>query len=388
MKKIIIFGGILLFGGFIGWLIGSFSKFSFDIPIFSTPNVFGMIIYLFGALILVILIHELGHVIGGKLAGYSFFMLTVGPFKWVREQGKVRWRWNTTLNTLGGLTLMVPRVGQSKSQGMALLIIGGPFAGLCLFVISTASILIINMTQPGHIIWGHITFFLMIVAILALGTTVGALLPFSTKGFASDGGQLLDILRGGHRAERRQILMTLSAFSLNGTRPRELDHLLVNRLLELSNQEKDQVAVAAHHFAFYHYLDMGRIDIAGAELDRALELKETYPAELQSGLCLEHAYYQARFGEGAKTAEESLKKGSGGFVEAHTRARAEAAVALSKGDIQGAKIAIDLALSRIDRSIDKGGAKAEKDWIQELYRQVPQSEKDRKAPDICTEKDH
>jgi len=370
VKKIFIFGGILLLGGLTGWLIGSFGKILLAIPAFSAPGVIGMIFFLFGALLFVILIHELGHVIGGRLAGYSFLMLTVGPFKWVREQGKVRWRWNSSINTLGGLTLMVPPGAQTESRGMAPLIIGGPIASFSLFFLSTAIIIIITLAQPGHIIGEYTAFFLMLVAIMALVATVGAVLPFSTGGFSTDGGQFLDLVRGGHRAERRLTMMTLSAYSINGTRPRELDPLLINRLLELSAEQKDQIAVAAHHFAFYHYLDLGRTDLAGAALDRALELKEAYPAELRSGLWLEHAYFQGRYGDDVISAEESLKKGSGGFVEAHTRARAEAAVALARGDIQGARTAIDLALSKIDRSMDRGGAKAEKEWIQELDTQV------------------
>jgi hypothetical protein len=155
--------------------------------------------------------------------------------------------------------------------------------------------------------------------------------------------------------------------------------------LEQSEQHKDQIAVAAHHYAFYYYLDLGQIDLAGAKLDSALALKEVYPAELQPGLWLEHAYFQARYGD-VKSAEESLIKGKGGFVEAHTRARAEAAVALAKGDIQGARVAIDLALSKIDRSMDSGGAKAEKDWIHDLDTQASRAAKDERVSDRSTEK--
>jgi len=386
LKKIIIFGGFLLLGGFIGWLIGSIGKSSITLPAFSKPGVFEMIINLFGAFLLVILIHELGHIIGGKLAGYSFFMLTVGPFMWVREQGQVLWRWNLSLNTFGGLTLMAPTAEQSKSRGMALYILGGPIAGFCLFVFSAVSILLINLLQPGHIIWMHISFFLMIVAIMALLTTISSLLPLSTRGIATDGGQFRDLVRGGHRAERRQTMMTLSALSLNGSRPREWDPLLLNRLLELAEHQIDQISVAAHHYAFYYYLDGGRTDLACTELDKALELKEAYPSELRPGLWLEHAYFQARYGNDPLGAEESMKKGSGGYVETHTRARAEAAVALAKGDIQGARNAIDLALSRIDRSMDKGGAKAEKEWIQELNTQISLAETEGQAFNISTEK--
>ena len=357
-------------GGAIGWLIGLSSKAMLASFTFSPPGVFGLIIQFIAAFLIAILIHELGHVIGGKLAGYSFVMLTVGPFKWVREQERVRWRWNTSLNTFGGLALMIPPVAESESRRMARFILGGPIASFCLGIFSILGIALIQTTQShaAHVNQG--AFFLVIVAVIALLTGASTLIPYSTSGFASDGGQYLDLMRGGHRAERHLLMLTLSACSLNGRRPREWDAAPVARLLELAEQRMDQIAAAAHHYAFYYYLDLGQIDRAGAELDRALELKEAYPAELQPGLWLELAYFQARYRRDPEGAAESLKKGAGGFVEAHTRARAEAAVALIKGDLQGAITAIDLALSRIDRSMDRGGAIAEKDWLLELHTEA------------------
>lgn len=385
MKKILLFCGILIGGAVIGWFIGSSGKAMLDVLTFSPPGGLGLLIQLIAAFLIAILIHELGHVIGGKLAGYTFIMLVVGPFKLVREQGRLRWYWNTTLNTFGGLTLMIPPVARSESHRMARYILGGPIAGFCLFVFSTLGIALIQTTQPHSAPVNYGAFFLVIVAAIALATGVGTLIPYSTSGFASDGGQYLDLIRGGHRAELRLLMLTLSAYSFHGRRPREWDAPLVARLLELAEQRMDQVAVAAHHSAFYHYLDLGRTDSAGAELNRAMELKDAYPAELQPGLWLELAYFQARYRRDPEGAAESLQKGTGGFVEAHTRARAEAAVALIKGDLQGAMTAIDLALSRIDRSMDPGGAIAEKDWLLEMRAQACCSAKDGRAANIATE---
>jgi hypothetical protein len=370
LKKILIPCGILVVGGAIGWLIGSSSKALLASFTFSPPGVFGLIIQFIAAFLIAILIHELGHVIGGKLAGYSFVMLTAGPFKWVREQGRVRWRWNTSLNTFGGLALMIPPVAESESRRMARFILGGPIASFCLGIFCILGIALIQTTQShaAHVNQG--AFFLVIVAVIALLTGASTLIPYNTSGFASDGGQYLDLMRGGHRAERRLLMLTLSAYSFNGRRPREWDAASVARLLELAEQRLDPIAAAAHHFAFYYYLDLGQIDRAGAELDRALELKEAYPAELQPGLWLELAYFQARYRRDSEGAAASLKKGAGGFVEAHTRARAEAAVALSQGDPQRALTALELALSQIDRSIDRGGAIAEKEWLLELHTQA------------------
>ena len=43
---------------------------------------------------------------------------------------------------------------------------------------------------------------------------------------------------------------------------------------------------------------------------------------------------------------------------------------MSQGNFQGAITAIDLALSRIDRSMDRGGTIAEKEWLLELHTQA------------------
>ncbi|MBN2003663.1 MAG: M50 family metallopeptidase [Anaerolineae bacterium] len=370
MKKALVFCGILIGGGAVGWLVGSSSKALFALFAISPPGVFELILQLSAALLIAILVHELGHVIGGKLAGYSFIMLTVGPFKWVREQGQVRWRWNTALNTFGGLSLMIPPVAESEPRRMGRYILGGPIASFCLFIFSILGLALIQTTQLHATPVNQAGFFLVVLAGIGLMTGVATLIPYSSSGFATDGEQYLDLMRGGHRAERRLLMLTLSACSFNGRRPREWDAALVARLLELAEQRRDQIAAAAHHSAFYYYLDLGQIDRAGAELDRALALEEAYPAELRPGLWLERAYFQARYRRDPEGAAESLKKGSGGFVEAHTRARAEAAVALSQGDRQGALTAIDLALSRIDRSMDRGGAIAEKEWLLELQTQA------------------
>jgi hypothetical protein len=370
MKKIIIFGGILFLGTFIGWIIGVFSRSIITIQSFSTIGITERIIYFIFAFLLVIFIHEFGHVLGGKLAGYSLFMFAIGPIKWVRKEEKIQVHWNPSLNSLGGITIMLPKDKSVRPSDMVYLILGGPIAGFIIFIISIGSIYIMAQTQTESIIRQHTSFFLLLVAIMTFIATVGSLLPFRTTGFASDGGQLLDLVKGGNRAERRMILMALSAMSINGNRPKELDPILVNLLLKLSERQMDQMAVAAHHLAYYHYLDLDRIDIAGSELDQALDLKDFYPAELQPGLWLEKAYFEARYGNDVTSAEESLNKGIGGFVEVHTRERAKAAVALAKGDMKEARIAIDLALKKIDNSLDKGGAKAENEWIQEMNRKV------------------
>lgn len=370
LKKLLIFCGILIGGGLVGWFFGSLSNELLLFSAYEPPGVLGFIVQLLVACLIVILVHELGHVIGGWRAGYSFIMLTVGPFKWVREQGRLRWRWNTSLNTFGGLALMKPPVAQSESRAVARYILGGPTASFCLFVVSVFSSVLIQMNQPQASFMGHLAHFLVVLALVSLVITIGALVPYGDGGFASDGSQYLDLMKGGRRAERRLMMLTLTAHSLNGKRPREWDTSLIERLIELAAHKLDQICVAAHHIAFYHYLDLGQIDRARTELDMALELREGYPNALQSGLWLEQAFFRARYEGDGNGAKESLEKGSGGYVEAHTRARAEAAVALANGDLPQAMTAIAHGLSQIDRSMDRGGAIAEKEWLLELQAQA------------------
>lgn len=73
----------------------------------------------------VLLVHELGHVLGGSLAGYRFRELIVGLVTVERRGDRLRVGLNRRLRHYGGRVLMLPgRAQESKGRTVLLLVLG------------------------------------------------------------------------------------------------------------------------------------------------------------------------------------------------------------------------------------------------------------------------
>ena len=62
----------------------------------------------FGIALLVLAIHELGHVVFGLIGGLHFKFMTVGPITIQTEKGKLRIRENKLWAYFGGVATLVP----------------------------------------------------------------------------------------------------------------------------------------------------------------------------------------------------------------------------------------------------------------------------------------
>src|SRR5262249_44730307 len=103
-----------------------------------------------------------------------------------------------------------------------------------------------------------------------------SLLPTQTAGGPTDGRILLHWLRNTPQAQRELLWLGLQADLINGVRPRDWDKVAVERLLEKRQGIADDVG--ANLYGYYHALDTGDPDKAGAFLDLATEQREAYPA--------------------------------------------------------------------------------------------------------------
>ncbi len=364
MRKLVVVLGMLGGGAIVGAVIGrtlveTVGRLELDLP------VWGLIPILLGLILLAILIHELGHTVGGRLGGFRFIMLTVGPFKVVRENERIHFRWNTSLNMFGGLALMLPSDETDLKRRMLRYIAGGPLASV---LVGTAALLAsLAVFSPDGAI-GTNRLFMLAFAAGSLNLAIGliALVPAKSAGFATDGAQLLDLLRGGNRTRRRLMTLTLVATSMNGTRPRALDDALIDRLISADPHASDTLQVVAHHYAYLRALDRNAADEAGAHLDAMLAMRDAYPTALQASLFTEAAYYRATHRHDAAAAREMFDRSAKGFTETHTRARAEAAVLLAEDRHAEALDAANRGLAALKSAMDPGCAAAERDWLQSL----------------------
>ncbi|QXE02457.1 site-2 protease family protein [Terribacillus sp. DMT04] len=100
-----------------------------------------LLIQLGMAAFLAIALHELGHVIGGKLMGMNFGYFVVGPFYVEKGRKRIRVRENRSWGLFGGVALMLPAPGRTEERhrkDLAMMTISGPIMSLLLSLLTLA----------------------------------------------------------------------------------------------------------------------------------------------------------------------------------------------------------------------------------------------------------
>lgn len=160
---------------------------------------------------LALLVHEAGHLLGGWFGGLRPFLLLAGPLRMEFEAGAFKLRWNRDASTWGGLAVALPKGPDVGRRAVALMVVGGPAASLLLAVAAWAT------PGPG-ILSGSL---LGILCLISGAIGVGTLLPMSMGGYVSDGGQLLQWLRGSPDSAHRLKLAAVLGLNQAGRRPRD-----------------------------------------------------------------------------------------------------------------------------------------------------------------------
>ncbi|MGH7574580.1 MAG: hypothetical protein ACREM1_05535 [Longimicrobiales bacterium] len=149
----------------------------------------------------VLLIHELGHVLGGWLAGYRFRELIVGLVTVERRGDRLRVGLNRRLRHYGGRVLMLPGRAQESKGRTVLLLVLGPVTSLAAgSVVTLAGLAWLSGAAVATVDLGEILLTRQI-AVIGVGSVVvglANLVPVSFHGRKSDGAKLWERLRGLH----------------------------------------------------------------------------------------------------------------------------------------------------------------------------------------------
>ena len=364
LKKGVVLLSILFTGAFVGAFLATFIEDRVGEIDFALPPWYGLIPLLILIGFLTILIHELGHVVGGKLARFRFVMLIVGPFKVQQESGKLILGLNKWLQMSGGLALSIPEDTRATAGRLLLYIAGGPVASLLFALICGFSVYFLH-DAGGSVGAGYLVPTLLFACLFNGGIAIVTLLPLPTSGFDNDGKQLLDILRGGKKANIKLLMHAVSAETIKGIRPREWTGDYLEEVMELTrDQRADRNLVVANLMGYYHYLDKSEVGRAGDCIKVLADNILDSPTYLQAGLWLEILFFQARYPELQTGIEVSPADISGPFVEKHSLARMEAATLYQEEQWSEAleKAEEGIALAK-KASMQAGIVEAEVEWL-------------------------
>jgi hypothetical protein len=341
--------------GAIGYLIGSLiGNSAVSLRISKELNVFSAILIGLVALYLVLLTHELGHLLFGKLAGMRPFLLITGPLKLIATQNGWQVSLNTNISLAGGLAACMPVRTDTLRRDLLWLVAGGPITSLFGSILGFLLYALVPDGSP----W---SFFGLLFGATAGTIFLVTLVPAKTSGFMTDGAQILSLIRGGREVEQRALLLVLQAESLKGVRPRDYPTEILQRLQSLRCNPMMDASVDL--FVYFHHLDCGDISKAGQLLDQVLVHEKDLPEGLKQAVYLEAAFFQAACRKQAQPARHFFERGGGALVEKHTLLRSEAAVLFAEGQHAEVRAKIAQTQPLFEHAFDVGGARAEKDWL-------------------------
>lgn len=308
-----------------------------------------------------VLVHEFGHLLGGRLGGMRALMLFAGPLHLEFNAARMRVLRNRVAATWSGLAVCAPRSEASTTRGSySLLVVGGPLA----------SFLLAAVTGPAAFAfggwWGGLLF---VTAAMSVVIGVATLIPVRVGGYMSDGGQLLGLARGDQVTRQRLALGALLGQSYAGVRPRDWDPGLLRAIGKDSSDATLRVSSAI--LAAGRAEDQGDLDDADAHWREAAailggEQSATIAVAARGAFALGLAgWIGQRRREGA-SARSWLEASKGGMSEPAARAYAESAVALAEGNLDAARRHLDTARAALARMSDRGGALALADSLDDL----------------------
>lgn len=310
--------------------------------------------------LMVIAIHELGHLAGGMSRGMRFLILIVGPLRFTRGADGIRFDWFWNAGTLGGLAAAVPDPEKPAEPQLRRLMLGGPLASLLLALF--AALLALQLDgRPG-------AYAVLISAFSALIFLLTAT-PFRAGGFLSDGMQYLEMLRGGEAVRSRILLTALLGQSMSGVRPRDTDGEILRQVLDSPDREPLR-RLSAELLAFLRNWDSGVVDAAEIHLLAIESGIDDYPDGFRQVLAIELALFAALQRGDAASARAWMQRAKGGVVDEARRELAEAATAFVEGDNSITRQALDRGLSRLRQASDSGLAVMTRDQLAALQSRL------------------
>jgi hypothetical protein len=286
------------------------------------------------AIYIAILVHELGHVVAGKAAGFELRGFAVGGI--VLNKQARGWSLRFALSRIfGGFANMLPPSTESLTGRYVQLVAGGPAASILL--------LLITATLPAGA-------FVRVLFWVNLVTTVSCLIPYTVGGMLNDARFFTVLARKGAAAEQLAAILYLLAIDAQGTRPSAWPLEIVKRL-DAPGQGTPLLGVSLA-LKYAAARDSEDEDGIAHALENGLASAGRMPPDTRRWFMISAACFQASFRNRIAPAEqwlESARKVKSTLSQKGWDSKAVALIALAKGDVPGARESLTSYLAYIDR---------------------------------------
>lgn len=320
LPLILALAGLLLAYWLVADQVRSIGPRLFPAEGLSPPQV--LLVILGGPVVLwvVIVVHEVGHVVGGLAGGFRFQMMAAGPLVVSRKalesdaprqlRDRLSIRLNRRLGTMAGYSVCTPDSAvldlATIRGGMMRHVAGGPASSL-LAGLTVLTVVLAAGGWPGAggpwlaPLSGWQSAIRALALLFAAGSTVigiATLIPITAGAVLNDGGRLLQLARDDARTVRDLSLLTTSALAMGGRLPRGWPAHLLETALE--PEDRSAFAFWVRRYRHLNLWDLRQHRAARESLIAALELA----SGLDSGIRRQAAWDATRFSRwGLRTPE-------------------------------------------------------------------------------------
>jgi hypothetical protein len=285
---------------------------------------------------LALFLHELGHVLAGKLVGFPWQSMTVGFLQIRPEKRRIRFS-RSKMTSFSGFALC-RIVGERRlRERVFVFTAGGPVATLLTIGLAFA---MYRHANEAKLEWPVVAsqfywFFSFMLLMSGFSTLLGSIYIFGKKGADADFAILWRLARGGAKGSRHVAMALIASQSNAGVLPRDWDVAL----LEAAMAPKDLTPSRIQALVLCAIAEMDKGNLARAKelIDEAAvlepKLHEIY-ARLKRTVRMEQAFLCAVLDD-PKRSRELLRAACESLEDTEVyRLRTEAAIAYAEGQIE------------------------------------------------------
>jgi tetratricopeptide (TPR) repeat protein len=288
-------------------------------------------------------VHELGHLAAGRLAGFKFQWMSIGPLRFAWNAGRLILNLQKA-NWQGGFTAMLPPTDFNSRRRWLFMVLGGAVAN---FVFAVALELAVRIS-PGLLTGGiaslhHLAMFSGAVALFSL-------VPYKYSTLVPDGSRILMLICNGAKARRWFALVRLQQALAAGQRYRDWDPDTVRVAASLPDKSPDDIGGTA--LAYVYESDRNNVERAGQYLEHLLDCAQPIPL-LRRTFISEACFFQAWCRRDLQRARLWWERGckTRNKLPAHARLREEAGLLFVEGKYSEAMQKIDESLQEIRKML-------------------------------------
>ena len=236
------------------------------------------IVMVFIAVFLQVLTHELGHTFVGIVLGMKLRMFLAGPFRWQKQEGKWKFKFELggILGDTGG-TGVVPVSPNHPRWHDVCVTVAGPLTNL---VIGLAALVVAFSADPASQL--QMGGFSALFGAFNLVTFATNLIPLRIGIHYSDGARIYQLVSAGPWADFHRVAWAVGSTLVTPLRPKDWD-------LEVMKRASDGIRTGLHGLLLRlwihcHQLDRGKLGEAQAALSEAEQIYHESASDIRSEL--------------------------------------------------------------------------------------------------------